>query len=115
MNDRRSIIEVFVSRDRLCVVAGLIAVTALAWAYTIVLAGHSIGEAAQGLAHAHAHTWTPNDLAMTFLMWSVMMVAMMVPTAAPMLLALAQISRGRSDVSGPIAAASSRAVANPSR
>lgn len=106
MNERRSIIEAFVSRDRLCVIAGLIAVTAFAWAYTIVLAGHSVEETTQGLAHVHAHSWTTNDLAMTFLMWSVMMVAMMVPTAAPMLLTLAKISRDQSDVSGPIAAVS---------
>jgi predicted metal-binding membrane protein len=40
------------------------------------------------------------DLLLVFAMWAVMMVAMMVPSAAPMLLAFATISRSRSSQGG---------------
>jgi len=39
--------------------------------------------------------WGPMDLLLVFAMWAVMMVAMMVPSATPMLLAFATISRSR--------------------
>jgi predicted metal-binding membrane protein len=40
--------------------------------------------------------WGPMDLLLVFAMWAVMMVAMMVPSATPMLLAFATISCSRS-------------------
>jgi predicted metal-binding membrane protein len=39
--------------------------------------------------------WGPMDLLLVFAMWAVMMVAMMVPSATPMLLAFATISCSR--------------------
>jgi len=95
--------EALVSRDRLIVLAGLIGVSALAWVYTIALAHHGHGAGMDAAAMAHARPWTATDLAMTFLMWAVMMVAMMVPTAVPMILAMAQVSRAQSSNTGPVA------------
>ncbi len=82
--------------------AGLTGVSALAWGYTIALADHAMGPGPAALVVAHAHAWTASDLAMTFVMWGVMMVAMMAPTAAPMLLTLARISRAQPIPSGPL-------------
>lgn len=39
--------------------------------------------------------WSPGQLWLTFLMWSVMMVAMMLPSAAPMVAMYARIAEGR--------------------
>lgn len=97
--------EALARRDRWIVLAGLIGVTALAWVYTIVLAGHDMESHLGGMAGMHHAAWGAADLALTFLMWVVMMVAMMLPTAAPMVLTLAGISRARDARDGPIAPA----------
>ena len=41
------------------------------------------------------HQWTPGDMWLMFLMWAVMMVAMMLPGASPMLMMYVRIARGR--------------------
>jgi predicted metal-binding membrane protein len=84
---RATALEAVVRRDRLVVLAGLIGVSALAWGYTVVLAGHDMESRAGAMAATHHRAWSAADLAMTFLMWVVMMVAMMLPTAAPVVLA----------------------------
>ena len=52
--------------------------------------------AMSGMAHAMMQpaVWTPGYAALMFAMWWVMMVAMMLPSAAPMLLLFARIHRG---------------------
>jgi predicted metal-binding membrane protein len=68
-------------RDRVVLWGGIIAVTALAWIYLIRM---PMG----------AESWVV-DATLTFLMWAVMMVAMMLPSAAPMLSAYARIASAR--------------------
>ena len=43
-----------------------------------------------------APPWTPTYAALIFLMWAVMMTAMMLPSAAPTILLVAALARGRS-------------------
>ncbi|MDH5565795.1 MAG: DUF2182 domain-containing protein [Myxococcales bacterium] len=88
-------------RDRRVVIAGMIGVAALAWGYTIVLAGHDAAGHAAHMGPMLDRPWSAADLAMTFAMWVVMMVAMMLPTAAPMVAALVGISRSRHARSEP--------------
>jgi predicted metal-binding membrane protein len=65
---------------------------ALAWFYTLGAAlGPQAGFAAPWMAMPARGAWTGTDLLLTFLMWAVMMIAMMVPTAAPMVMMLAKI------------------------
>ena len=45
--------------------------------------------------------WGPVDLTLTFIMWSVMMVAMMIPSAAPMILLFTRINRQRREREDP--------------
>jgi len=95
MSDR-SALEYVLKRDRMVVLAGLVGVTAVAWIYLVVLAlgmaemPATMGEA---MAMAQAKPWTALDFLLMFLMWAVMMVGMMVPSAAPMILLFATISR----------------------
>ena len=91
-------LESALRRDRAIVLAGLVALVALAWLYLIHLArGMAEMElhAAMGMAMPQLQAWTVTELALTFLMWTVMMVAMMVPSAAPMILLFATIHRRR--------------------
>lgn len=48
-----------------------------------------------GMVMLDVRQWSGTDVALLFVMWSVMMVAMMVPSAAPMLLAFLTVNAGR--------------------
>ncbi len=77
-------------RDRVVVLTALAVVTLLAWTY-LVLGAHVPMDAAP-MAMAAA-PWTPRYSGVMFVMWALMMVAMMLPGAAPMILLFAAISR----------------------
>ena len=77
----------------------------LAWAYLVYLAqGMSgmddMGEMAMSGASVGVG-FGPVDIILLFLMWAVMMVGMMVPSASPMVLAFAGINRRRRQQGGP--------------
>jgi predicted metal-binding membrane protein len=78
-------------RDRAAVLAGLAGVTLLSWAYLVLLA-RRMG-AMSGMDAMRLAPWTPADFLLMFLMWAVMMVGMMVPSAAPMALVYAAVAR----------------------
>ena len=90
-------LESLVRRDRLFVGLGLLLTTALAWFYIAQL------------PHPHTHSvWAPHaasgsvgTLALLFAMWVVMMVAMMTPTAVPMILTYTGLARRRQASHGP--------------
>ena len=99
-HDRAASQESIARRDRTFLLIGLIGISALAWGYMIALADHTA--TADAVVHAHTRPWSTTDFWMTFVMWGVMMVAMMAPTVAPMLLALARIDRAQPSPSGPL-------------
>jgi predicted metal-binding membrane protein len=82
-------------RDRLIALAGLMAITALAWIYMIHLASgmdtNSMGE----MSMPATQVWQNGDALLTFLMWTVMMAAMMIPSATPMILTFVAAKRRR--------------------
>jgi predicted metal-binding membrane protein len=92
-------------RDRAIVVASLVAVCLLAWLYLIHVA-HDMGGADMAAMPGMVMTsaWGAREAALTFVMWAVMMAAMMLPSAAPMTLLFAAIN-------GKRAAAGTAAVA----
>ena len=75
--------------------AGLLGICGLAWLYLARMADQMAYHAAMGMAYPLSNSWNAGNLLMTFLMWAVMMVAMMVPSAAPMILTFAAIHRQR--------------------
>ena len=90
-------------RDRFFLLAGLFGICGVAWAYTIALAHHGTAHGpADLLLGVQARPWTAGEFGTTFVMWGVMMLAMMAPMAAPMLLALARIARAQPDAPGPL-------------
>lgn len=106
-----STLEAVVRRDRLVVVTVLTAVIALSWAYLLAGAGmpmsafemtrvSKLGMAASmseggmsGMAMMTPAVWTPGYAVLMFFMWWNMMVAMMLPSAAPMILLFATVNR----------------------
>ena len=92
-------LEEVLHRDRVIVVAALLAVIALSWLWVALGAGMDTS--------AVEMTRMPRDMVMTpavwtagyaglmVSMWFVMMVAMMLPSATPMLLIFARVSRRR--------------------
>jgi predicted metal-binding membrane protein len=100
--------------ERLLAAGGLMIISVLAWAFTIQMAGTMGGHApaagvmvehgvhhmtGRGVMHSamtpHLAAWGMEEIGMTFMMWAVMMTAMMLPTAIPMILAFMTVNRRR--------------------
>jgi predicted metal-binding membrane protein len=98
-------------RDRWAVMIGLAGVVAGAWVYVVVESHRMTGMSAMtdgsmaGTMHAmvRVQPWTAGEFGLRMLMWAVMMVAMMVPTAAPMTLVYAAVARKAAAQQSPVA------------
>ena len=94
---RTSALEWTLRRDRAVVGAGIALVVALAWLYLLLGAGMDMGalrEAAErAMGGGQPLAWTIGYAAIVFVMWAVMMLAMMLPSAAPMILLYGTVSR----------------------
>jgi predicted metal-binding membrane protein len=87
------VLEATLRRDRAVVAAGVLGVAALGWAYIVHLAA---SPASLGMALTMPGMAGGNPgLGWLVGMWAVMMVAMMLPSAAPTILLFAGISRRR--------------------
>jgi len=92
----REVAENVLRRDRIVVLSGLALITALSWAYMFPLAS-DMRNADMGaqMTMPRMQAWGVADFGLTFGMWTVMMVAMMTPSAAPMILMFAGVNRRR--------------------
>ena len=64
------------------------AIIAAAWLYLYhhdAIGGGHAGHVGHSMGHAHVGVWTATQLASAFIMWSAMVFAMMLPSAAPMI------------------------------
>jgi len=102
-------IEKVLLQDRRLVVAALLSLSALAWAYLVVMARQMaagdmtlMGMGAPSAMHGSdmlgamimsQMPWSPLTFLLMFIMWSVMMIGMMIPSAAPMILLFARVQR----------------------
>ena len=87
-------------RDRLIVGGAIVLTAAVAWAYTVYEARRMdiTGTCAclgMKMGGPDLASWSAASLVPLFLMWAVMMIAMMLPSAAPMLLTFAAVARNR--------------------
>jgi predicted metal-binding membrane protein len=108
-------LEAVLRRDRLIVASALGVIAALAWAYVLWLAadmdmggmnmsGFRMVPAGVGIMAPAAAPWSAVEFALVFVMWAVMMIGMMAPSAAPMILMYAHVGR-QAKISGkPLAA-----------
>jgi predicted metal-binding membrane protein len=88
--------------DRLLVVSALLVVVALSWTYLYLLTGTGAGMLQEMGAmlmpmsmSMEPAPWTLPHAVLVFAMWAVMMAAMMLPSAAPMILLYGTIARNR--------------------
>jgi predicted metal-binding membrane protein len=99
-----SALEAVLRRDRLLVAGALAVTVALAWAYVLWLAadmdmggmdmtGFRMIPAGIGIMLPANEPWRAIEFAYVFVMWAVMMVGMMAPSAAPMILMYARVGR----------------------
>lgn len=95
-------LEVLLKRDRIIVISGIAGVSILAWAYMFYLAwGIMNMDMGIEMSMPQMQSWGALDFILTFVMWAVMMVAMMVPSASPMVLMFATINRNRREQQSP--------------
>lgn len=80
-------------RDRLVVLAGLVLLALLAWGYIVHLAMTMPAHSA--MAMPDRAEWSVGETVWLAAMWVVMMIAMMLPSATPAILAFDQITRRR--------------------
>jgi len=97
MSSSKSIFEKSLSNDKLIVLVGIVLISVTAW---MQMAGMSTGDGFLKSLHS-LHHWRVSTFLSHFIMWIVMMVAMMLPTAGPMILTFSTISRGRREKNQP--------------
>jgi predicted metal-binding membrane protein len=99
-----SALEAILRRDRAIIIAALGLLVIFAWADLVWLSndmamdgmdmtGYRMIPAGQGLMMPVSAPWQPVEFAYVFVMWVVMMIGMMVPSATPMILVHARASR----------------------
>src|ERR1700675_2098557 len=97
-------LEFVLRRDRAVIVAALVVITGLAWAYVLWLAddmamggmdmtGFRMIPAGRGLMMPASEPWQPVEFGYVFAMWVIMMIGMMTPSVAPMILIYARVGR----------------------
>jgi predicted metal-binding membrane protein len=96
-------VEALVRRDRILAAGGLVALALVAWLYLLRMERMS---GMRGMEMAGMSMPMPDDrgaaaFLLTFLMWAIMMIAMMVPAASPMILTFATINRRRAATGTP--------------
>ena len=110
-------IEAVLRHDRAIVAGALFLLTGLAWAYMLWLAadmdmggmdmsGFRMIPSGMALMVPATAPWTATEFAFVFVMWAVMMVGMMTPSAAPMILIYARVGRQAAQQGKPFAASS---------
>src|SRR5438874_551953 len=95
-------LESVLKRDRTVVATALAALTVLAWIYLLRLSASMdsasampgmLGMPGMTAAAPAIKPWSADEIAFAFMMWAVMMVGMMTPSAAPMILLYARVGR----------------------
>lgn len=92
-------VEAALRRERAVVIGCLLLVIVLSWAYLLSGAG-MMEEMGDMLMPMSSGPWTVGHALLVLLMWAVMMAAMMLPSAAPMILLHGTLARRRTDGAG---------------
>jgi predicted metal-binding membrane protein len=97
----RAIAVGFISRDRAVIGSCIFLVTALAWLYLFRVNDAMSAAASDSVMTRMGMTvdapWTARDFIFTFAMWAVMMVGMMLPSAAPVVLLFTKMRSSSGD------------------
>jgi predicted metal-binding membrane protein len=98
--ERVTPVERLLRSERVVVASSLVVLVALAWVYLVRTASYMSSMGAMRVEMAdmvmpQVNSWRPAEAGFAFAMWTVMMVAMMIPSAAPTLLMFLAVSRRR--------------------
>jgi predicted metal-binding membrane protein len=99
MASSTALLEAIIRRDRLVLVTGIVVMSALAWGWLVLGVGMDMSAiemtrmAGMDGWMMQPAVWTSAYALLMVSMWWVMMVAMMLPSAAPMLLLFARVNR----------------------
>ena len=92
--DESSPLELILRRERIIGLVALLLFIAFAWSYLLHGAGMPDDMSSMsGMDMGAPRAWTPGYASIVFIMWWVMMIAMMLPSAAPMILLYGLVSR----------------------
>jgi predicted metal-binding membrane protein len=93
----------FLRRERLIVCSCIAAMVVLSWLYLIHLktAMDMSGMNMPGMVMLDTQPWGVTDVLLLLVMWAVMMVAMMLPSATPMILTFLTVNQSRSASNRP--------------
>jgi len=86
-------LQAVINRDRIIIALGITVIALCAWAYLVLLA---IAPAQVMVMPMH-YTSGWHTLGLNFIMWSAMMVAMMLPSASPMIMCFSRVQQQKSD------------------
>ena len=95
--------ERLLRRDRTVAAIALVAASGLAWAELVRMRSGMGAMDGGGMAMPGMHAWSPVEPLLLFVMWATMMVAMMLPSAAPTILLVASVFRRRRERASPAA------------
>ena len=93
--------ETILRRERLIIGGCLAAIVVLSWLYLVHTKTAMPGMDMPGMVMVDLQRWGPITVLLLFVMWTVMMVAMMVPSAAPMILAFLTVNQRRQAANRP--------------
>jgi predicted metal-binding membrane protein len=88
-------------KDRFILFVGLVVMTIFAWAYMIHMAMTMTETGIDMTKPCHMH-WGAGDIVHLFVMWTIMMAAMMLPAAAPMIMMFTTVNGQRSNGESPL-------------
>lgn len=94
-------VERLLRHERVILAASLLLLTLLSWIYLFRMAASMTSHSAMagmdmpGMAMPDMRAWGPSDIVYLFGMWALMMVAMMLPSAAPVILLVLATHRRR--------------------
>jgi predicted metal-binding membrane protein len=95
-------LETLLRRERLIVSGCLIIMVVASWLYLFHAKAAMPDMSMPGMVMLDTQDWGANTILLLFIMWAVMMVAMMVPSAAPMILSFLTVNQRRSAAARPL-------------
>lgn len=93
-------VQSLLRHDRIVVAGCLAILTVTAWAYITVLA-RRMGGMDMEMAMPRMQPWSLSEVLLLWVMWAIMMVAMMLPSAAPVILLFTSVQRRRKQSARP--------------
>ena len=98
---RPTLVEIALQHDRRVMLFVLVAIPLASWTWIVVMARDMYGTMGGASAWMMTTTWDWPHILLLWVMWAVMMTAMMLPTAAPLILLYAAAARRNAETGSP--------------